>query len=380
MMTKEIGQQGIDLLIKMYDENKEDALINHHTKGLIIEFIGGEPFMNIEVIEYLTQQFLDQCIKKQHIWLTNTRFSIASNGMLYFTEPVQKYLNKYGNFISLGITIDGPKELHDACRKDHFNNGSFDTAFSAWLDWKTKARITHTKITIAPENLQYIDEIFSFFITNDCDEIYANPIFEHKWTIEEARIYYRKLILLSKYLLNHNTYNNIFEERMGRPMLSSEDSNWCGGTGAMLAFDPDGLAYPCIRYMPSSLGTSQKPLIIGNVDGIYNTLQAIELKHQLDTITRHSQSTIECINCNIAEGCAWCSGWNYQENGTCNKRSTNICWMHRARTLANVYYWNNYYKKNQIDKKFILYLDRNIATNIISNEEYDNLLSLSIRR
>lgn len=54
--------------------------------------------------------------------------------------------------------------------------------------------------------------------------------------------------------------------------------------------------------------------------------------------------------------------------------------MHRARVLANVYYWNMYYIKNNIDKKFILNEDRNIAINIIDDKEYDKLLLLSMRR
>lgn len=380
MMSKEIGKKGIDLLFKLYDENKEDAIINHHTKGLVIDFIGGEPLMNVEVMEYLTQYFIDECIKRDHIWLTNTRFSIASNGMLYFTPEVQAYLNKYKAFISMNITIDGPKELHDSCRKDYNNNGSFDTVFKAWLDLRKHTDAVRTKITIAPENLPYLDTIFKFFIDNDCDEIYANPVFEHKWAIEEAKLYYNKLIILADYLLQHNAYNNLFDEKIGSPLLSTENNNWCGGTGAMLAFDPDGIAYPCIRYMPTSLGTDQPSICVGNVEGVYNTESTIQLKKQLDAVTRRSQSTDECFNCHIASGCAWCSGWNYQETGSYNKRSTNICWMHRARTLANVYYWNHYYTQNKIDKKFILYLDRNIATNIIDNEEYDKLLSLSMRR
>jgi hypothetical protein len=39
----------------------------------------------------------------------------------------------------------------------------------------------------------------------------------------------------------------------------------------MLAFDPEGNAYPCLRYMPSSLGSDCPPIIIGNTDGVYNT-------------------------------------------------------------------------------------------------------------
>lgn len=39
----------------------------------------------------------------------------------------------------------------------------------------------------------------------------------------------------------------------------------------MLAFDPNGIAYPCLRYMESSLGNDQPPIIIGSVDGLWVT-------------------------------------------------------------------------------------------------------------
>jgi len=59
MMTKETAKKIVDLLFKMYDEYKEDSPINHHTYGIILDFIGGEPFMNVEVMDYIMEYFLD---------------------------------------------------------------------------------------------------------------------------------------------------------------------------------------------------------------------------------------------------------------------------------------------------------------------------------
>ena len=70
-------------------------------------------------------------------------------------------------------------------------------------------------------------------------------------------------------------YYAFFNENNYKPMDSADTQNWCGGTGAMIACDRDGKLYPCLRYMESSLGTSIKPLIIGDVDtGIYKTAEA----------------------------------------------------------------------------------------------------------
>ena len=83
-MTNETAEKIVDLLFKLYDENNEDMVINHHTYGIILDFIGGEPFMNTPVISHTVAYFIDECIKRNHIWLTNFRASISSNGLLYF--------------------------------------------------------------------------------------------------------------------------------------------------------------------------------------------------------------------------------------------------------------------------------------------------------
>lgn len=80
----------------------------------------------------------------------------------------------------------------------------------------------------------------------------------------------------------------------------------CGGNGVMLSCDPDGVLYPCIRYMESSLGTDQEPYSIGNVDiGICQTECDKCRVECLKKIDRRTQSTDECFYCPIAEGCSW---------------------------------------------------------------------------
>ena len=51
--------------------------------------------------------------------------------------------------------------------------------------------------------------------------------------------------------------------------------------------------------------------------------------------------------------------------------------MQRALSLANVYYWNLYYRQKGIPKRHPLYLPRTIAKQIITDEEYDELLDLA---
>lgn len=378
MMSHDTMKKGIDLLFKMYEDDDPNALVNSHTKAIVLEFIGGEPFMNIDTISYGCEYFINQCLEREHPWLYFFRFSISSNGVLYFEPNVQAYLKKFSQFLSLGITLDGPKELHDACRKDFNGNGSYEKSLAAFKDWRKIEPDPYTKVTIAPENLSQISSIIDFFIDLGCTKIMANPIHEHNWTIEEAKIYYTQLKeIANKLLIHRNVESSLFSDVFGKPIRSTEVSNWCGGTGEMLAFDPDGVAYPCIRYMESSLGDDRPPLIIGDVNGLYQTEEQKTVIKNLKAVTRRTQSNTECFYCQVASGCGWCSAWNYQESGSVDHRSTNLCWMHRAKSLVNSYYYNMLYRSQNRICRIPVYLSREIALKLISNEEYDSLLELS---
>lgn len=378
MMSKEIAKKGIDLLFDMYDKN-EGTFINRNTKAIILEFIGGEPLLNIELIDYICTYFIEKCIELDHPWLYTWRASMISNGSLYFDERVQEFLKKFKGFISFGITLDGPKEIHDACRKYPNGKGNFDDAYAALQHFhKNYYMDPSTKVTIAPGNLNQINKIVKFFVNENLTIINANPVFEEPWTIEQAQQYYKELKEMADYLLtlDKEVCVSLFDEYIGHKLDERDNNNWCGGDMNMLAFDPDGIAYPCIRYMESSLGDKAPALPIGTVNGLFITDKEKQIAECLSCMTRRSQSTDECFYCPIGSGCAWCSGWNYEYFGELNKRCTNICNMHKARVLANVYYWNKYYQKNNINKHFDLNLPDDEALKFISSEELNMLKSL----
>ena len=170
--------------------------------------------------------------------------------------------------------------------------------------------------------------------------------------------------------------NVVFADNIGYPLEDTDTLNWCGGTGAMMSFDYKGKIYPCIRYMESSLGKEREPIVIGSINTNDNHEKYLKNLEDLKKITRQSQSTEECLTCPIAAGCAWCSGWNYQLYGTPNKRCTYICPMHKARVLANVYYWNKLYKIKNQDKVFELNLPKEECLKFINENEYNMLLEL----
>lgn len=352
--------------------------------AIILEFIGGEPFLQVDLIEQICDYFMDKAIELMHPWATMFCISICSNGVLYFDEKVQRFLHKYRNKMSFSVTIDGNKELHDSCRVFHDGSGSYDLAVAAANDWMSKGFYMGSKITIAPGNLEYMYDAIIHMVDLGYDEINANTVYEKGWTIDHAKEYYKQLKRVADYWNDNNIvdthYLSLFVEEFFKPKEEDDVQNWCGGTGYMLSMDPDGYLYPCIRYMESSLGTEVKPLRIGHVDiGIAQTECDKKCVDCLNAINRRTQSTDECFYCPIAAGCSWCSAYNYQENGTPDKRVTYSCDMHKARALANVYFWNTYYLKHNPNKVLEMMCPKEWALEIIDEDEYSMLCKLAER-
>lgn len=346
-----------------------------NAQGIILQFIGGQPFLQVDLIDKITDYFINRLIELNHPWLERFKISICSNGTLYFQQNVQKFIAKHLNHLSFNISIDGNKKLHDSCRIFPDGSGSYDVAIAAVKHYKEHfGRQMGSKMTLAPQNIEYTYQAVVSLIENGYTDINLNCVFEQGWTVQHSKVLYKQLKQLSNYVFEHNLEDTVdismFSENSFNPMLETQNSNWCGGTGSMLAIDYKGDLYPCIRYMQSSLGDDVKPLIIGNVNtGILVTDEQKQIKSCMDCVTRRSQSTDECFYCDIASGCAWCSGYNYQCFGTVNKRATYICIMHKARALANAYYWNMYHLLKCDNIRFKIYLKDEQSLKIIDKEE-----------
>lgn len=381
-MTFETGKKLVDMMFKE-DANNSPLINSVDAAAVILDFIGGEPLLKINLIDQIMEYFLKKAIKLNHRWQTNYMISMTSNGTEYFTPEVQSFLKKYNGRVSLGITVDGNKELHDKCRRFVDGRPSYDISSKALLDAMSKGYTADTKMTISRENLPYLyDALLNIFNYPNISFIPANPTFEAKWTLDDAKLYYNQLKKIGDYMIDNKLYTKLyttlFDESIGK--TNDDDKNWCGGgSGVMLAFDSNGDIYPCLRFLPFALRyRSAEQLKLGNVDsGMLVSEESKKAKIEMDSLTRTSQSTKKCNECKIRTGCAWCSAWNYDLYGTINKRCTNICPMHQARVMANAYYWNKLYRLLDMEDRFDLNIPEDWALEIISKNEFEMLTELA---
>ena len=381
-MDFETAKQFIDHLLK-----DEYGYINrHNSPAIILEFIGGEPLMEIDLTRKIYEYFLEQCYNMNHPWFTMHRLSICSNGLQYFDPEVQSFFQDYGKQISFNISIDGSKELHDACRIQPNHEGSYDISMAALRHFSHYySAERNSKMTLAPNNLKYLYQSVVDFIESGMTVINLNCVFEEGWTKETAYLEYKELKRIADYLLLQNNFDHIylsiFREQQEGPQSKYSDGNHCGGLGSMLAMRPNGQFYPCIRYMPSSVGSNVKDLCIGTVqDGMVGRMEDSEILKMMDRITRRSQSNDICFECPIGNSCAWCSALGHTVYGTPGKRTTFICLQSIAESLANVYYWNILnisHPEYRLGARHIMVPDE-WATIVIPPEELNYLKELEV--
>lgn len=291
-MSWEIAKQLIDDLL--YD--KYDYINSSNTLGIILDFIGGEPFMEIELIGQIVEYTYNTMIELNHPWLYYSVVSLCSNGVLYTTPKVQSFFKKYGYLCHLSISLDGNKELHDSCRIDLDGKGSYDKVIEAVKLYREQTGgEAPTKMTLSPSNISYLSQAVLNLINENYKEIHLNYAYEPGWTIEHAKILYNELKIITHYIIDNNLYNKIyislFDEDLGQPMAEDDNANWCGGTtqGGHITIDYCGRIFPCLRYMNSSLNNRQKPICIGEVGkGILLTEEEKENFKKIDNITRRS--------------------------------------------------------------------------------------------
>lgn len=343
-MTFDIAKKAVDYVLgnpQIFD-----------AEAVLWDFIGGEPLLEIELIDKIVDYIKINSYKSGHKWAKNYRINIGTNGILYDRQNVQRFIKKNKDKLNIGITIDGTKEKHDMHRVYCNGKGSYDDVMKNVHQWKSDFPNSTTKVTFSSEDLPYLKESIIHLWESGISVVPANVVFENVWKEHDDEIYEKQLRELADYVIENELWNKVnctlFDDNIGKPNDNkSIHSNYCG-TGRMLAIDSQGNFYPCLRFSDFSL-SNKKGIDIGN---IYSGIDYDKIRPFLALSTKVI-STDECINCEIASGCGWCQGCNYDcdKEDTIYSRVTYICKMHKARVRANNYYWDKLLRDKGIHKK-----------------------------
>ena len=352
-MSADVGEQAIDYFLTHKELYTADAVI--------LEFIGGEPFLEIDLMDHLTDYFKIRAYELGHKWFEMYRISISTNGLLYSSEKVQKYIKKNYSKLSVGISLDGNKEKNDLQRVYPSGKGSYDDIIKNIKLWQKQFPGAHTKVTIGHDDLPYVKDSIIHLWNLGMKVVPANVVFENVWQEGDDAIFYEQLKELADYIIDNEMwyeYNTtLFTQGIGSPLEEEELKRNSCGTGSMVAVDSKGNLYPCIRFMEYSL-ENQKGYVTGN---IYDGVNRDKVRPFYFLNTKNANDD-ECLKCPIASGCQWCTGYNYDQSKDASifQREKSICKMHKARVRANNYLWSRLSREKKVSLKRGKTLPRNL--------------------
>ncbi|MBS7007562.1 thioether cross-link-forming SCIFF peptide maturase [Anaerostipes sp.] len=315
MMSFEVGKQALDFLV----ENSGNR------RNLEVDFFGGEPLMNFEVVKQLVAY--GRSLEEDHN--KKFRFTLTTNGVLLDDEVMEFANQEMANVV---LSIDGRKEVHDTMRPTRNGKGSYDLIidkfkkFAKLRDGKSyyvRGTFTHDNLDFSKDVLHLADEGF--------DQISVEPVVgpeEERYTIKEADLpkIMEEYDLLAKEIIKREkegrgfTFFHFMIDLTGGPCVAKRLSG-CGSGTEYLAVTPWGDLYPCHQFV------GEDEFAVGNVfDGV--TRQDIVSEFKKTSV----YSKEDCRECFARFYCSGgCSANSHKLNGTINGTYDVGCKLERKR-------------------------------------------------
>lgn len=280
LMTKETAKQFYEFCIENFV----------HIEKIV--FFGGEPCLNIDVMEYICDLFNNYNFNRE--LKTVPKFCIITNG----TILNQRLLNLIDRYISIiTVSVDGPKDVNDFNRIDKAGNGSYDRierfivaakqCSNVLIQYESTYTDTHKKMGISQ------DDLISFFKKRFGIEGFIMP--EISTRIEDETFVFDNI----NNLLEVNNLPECFADILWaiyskRPLISCQISK------SQFAISSTGEIFPCHR----DVGTENLNLGCISGENIFNSAE-IQKKFPLFNVI-HDKSIL-CPDCWAQNLCERCS-------------------------------------------------------------------------
>lgn len=227
-MSWEIAKQAVDFILSQETIFPEDSVI--------WDFIGGEPFLEIDLIDKICDYIKSEMFRLNHHWFNSYRFSFSTNGVNYHNDKVQNFISKNKSHLSIGITIDGTKEKHDLNRiwkGDGPEKGSYDDVVKNIPLWLSQFPEESTKVTISSADIPYVAESVLHLYKLGIHNVNINVVFEDVWKDGDDIAFEKQLICLADNIIDNELYQkfscSFFSDTIGKPLDPKIDNgNWCG--------------------------------------------------------------------------------------------------------------------------------------------------------
>ncbi len=243
LMSEKVGKAAIDFLIKYSGARK----------NLELDFFGGEPLMNINVVK----KVVEYARSKEKEYNKNFRFTITTNGML-LNEEITDFINK--EMSNVVLSVDGRPEINDANRPTPNGKGSYDIIMPKYKDLVKKRGDGqyYVRGTFTSDNLDFANDVMHL---NDegFDQISVEPVVtdpDKPYALKEEdlpRIFAEydrlavEIIRRKKAGIPINFFHFMIDLDQGPCAIKR--LRGCGCGNEYVAVTPDGDIYPCHQFV-----------------------------------------------------------------------------------------------------------------------------------
>lgn len=203
-------------------KNAVDMVLMSPGKRLKIEFQGGEPLLNYEIVKFVIEYASKQALAKDK----ELEF-VACTNLTMVTDDMLRYFAD--NNILISTSLDGPKEVHDSCRRYRNGAGTYEDLMKS-LD-RAKKHLPSSKIsalmTTTRTSLEHPQEIVDEYLCNGFNSLFVrslNPFGYARqaaeligYTVSEFVSFYKKIL---DYLIAVNLRGHFFEESFTSLLLT----------------------------------------------------------------------------------------------------------------------------------------------------------------
>ena len=267
LMSFEVGKKALDFLIA----NSGNRI------NLEVDFFGGEPLMNWNVVKQLVEYGRSQ--EKEHN--KKFRFTLTTNGVL-LNDEIMEFCNR--EMSNVVLSLDGRPEVNDRMRPFRNGKGSYELIVPKFQkfaksrgekDYFVRGTFTRNNLDFGNDVLHYADLGFEKL---SMEPVVAAP--EEPYSIREEDLpqimdeydrLAKEFVKRQKEGRGFKFFHFMLDLSQG-PCVAKRLSG-CGSGTEYLAVTPWGDLYPCHQFV------GNEEFLLGNVDtGVVNTKVRDEFK------------------------------------------------------------------------------------------------------
>lgn len=316
LMSLETGKKAIDFLIKHSGKRH----------NLELDFFGGEPLMNFEVVKGV----VDYAREEEKKYNKNFRFTITTNGLLLTDDKID-YINK--EMSNVVLSLDGRKEVNDRLRVTPTGKGCYDIIvpkYQKLVEGRGKDKDYYVRGTFTKHNLDFSNDVLHMYELGfdqiSIEPVVSDPQLDYSIKEEDLERVFKEYENLSNKIIEsrkNKKYFNFFHFMidLDQGPCAIKRLRGCGCGNEYIAVTPNGDIFPCHQFVGDDKWK------MGNInEGTFDN----EMKKYFAGVNVYTKK--ECQNCWARFYCSGgCNANNYKYEGDISKSHKISCDLQKKR-------------------------------------------------